>query len=216
MLVRAPGLERMQLELELASFLKVQDDLARRRFEAVLAGGVPEAEAADVENFLAAMQEHDFPRRWREAGAGVFFAPSRPGDQEWAGRVIAALTVAICLLFLAGCVGGKRPAVHVLDGAVRTEPRGAVGIDGWSPVLTIDNTTYVGSGVVESLGTALVTGGTGRHPESARRAPRRYPCLPRSRSERCWTRQARAVPQRRRPVRRDRRDRAFRCAPRPW
>ena len=76
-----------------------------------------------------------------------------------AGRTTAALTVAICLPFLAACVGGGAAAVHLHDDAVRTEPRGTVGIDSWSPVLTVDNTTYVGSGVVESLGIALVTGG---------------------------------------------------------
>ena len=50
-----------------------------------------------------------------------------------AGRTTAALTVAICLPFLAGCVGGGAPAVHLHDDAVGTEPLGAVGIDSWSP-----------------------------------------------------------------------------------
>ncbi len=76
-----------------------------------------------------------------------------------AGRVTAALAVAICLPLLAACVGGGAPAIHLHDDAVRTEPLGVVGIDSWSPVLTVDNTTYVGSGVVESLGIVLVAGG---------------------------------------------------------
>ena len=76
-----------------------------------------------------------------------------------AGRMTAALAAAICLPFLAGCAGGGAPAVHLHDDAARTEPLGAVGIDSWSPVLTVDNTTYVGSGVVESLASAPTAGG---------------------------------------------------------
>ena len=41
MLVEAPRLVRVRLELARAFFLKGEDDLARRHFEAVLAGGVP-------------------------------------------------------------------------------------------------------------------------------------------------------------------------------
>ena len=52
MLVEAPGLVRVRLELARAFFLKGEDDLARRHFEAVLAGGVPEAVAANVNRFL--------------------------------------------------------------------------------------------------------------------------------------------------------------------
>ena len=52
MLVEAPGLVRVRLELARAFFLKGEDGLARRHFEAVLAGGVPEAVAANVNRFL--------------------------------------------------------------------------------------------------------------------------------------------------------------------
>ena len=52
MLVEAPGLVRVRLELARAFFLKGEDDLARRHFEAVLAGGVPEPVAANVQRFL--------------------------------------------------------------------------------------------------------------------------------------------------------------------
>ena len=61
MLVEAPGLVRVRLELARAFFLKGEDDLARRHFEAVLAGGVPEQVAANVQGFLAAMRARD---RW--------------------------------------------------------------------------------------------------------------------------------------------------------
>ena len=49
MLVEAPGLVRVRLELARAFFLKGEDDLATRHFEAVLAGGVPEAVTANVQ-----------------------------------------------------------------------------------------------------------------------------------------------------------------------
>ena len=52
MLVEAPGLVRVRLELARAFYLKGEDDLARRHFEAVLAGGVPEEVAANVQRFL--------------------------------------------------------------------------------------------------------------------------------------------------------------------
>ena len=56
MLVNAPGLVRVRLELARAFFLKGQDGLARRHFELVLAGGVPPAVAANIRAFLNAMQ----------------------------------------------------------------------------------------------------------------------------------------------------------------
>ena len=52
MLVQAPGLVRVRLELARAFFLKGEDNLARRHFEAVLAGGVPDEVAANVNLFL--------------------------------------------------------------------------------------------------------------------------------------------------------------------
>ena len=52
MLIEAPGLVRVRLELARASYLQGEDDLAQRHFEAVLAGGVPEAVAANVQRFL--------------------------------------------------------------------------------------------------------------------------------------------------------------------
>ena len=71
MLVEAPGLVRVRLELARAFFLKGEDDLARRHFEAVLAGGVPEQVAANVRDFLAAMRARD---RW-SFNLGAALAP---------------------------------------------------------------------------------------------------------------------------------------------
>ena len=71
MLVEAPALVRVRLELARAFFLKGEDDLARRHFEAVLAGGVPEAVAANVRDFLAAMQARE---RW-SFNLGAALAP---------------------------------------------------------------------------------------------------------------------------------------------
>ena len=55
-LVNRPDLVRARLELARAFFLKGQDGLARRHFEAVLAGGVPRPVAANIRQFLAIMQ----------------------------------------------------------------------------------------------------------------------------------------------------------------
>ena len=55
-LVNRPDLVRVRLELARAFFLKGQDGLARRHFELVLAGGVPPPVAANILNFLNAMQ----------------------------------------------------------------------------------------------------------------------------------------------------------------
>jgi len=55
-LVNRPDLVRVRLELARAFFLNRQDGLARRHFELVLAGGVPPAVAANIFNFLNAMQ----------------------------------------------------------------------------------------------------------------------------------------------------------------
>ena len=52
MLVEAPGLVRVRLELARAFYLKGEDELATHHFEAVLAGGVPEAVALNVQRFL--------------------------------------------------------------------------------------------------------------------------------------------------------------------
>ena len=55
-LVNRPDLVRVRLELARTFFLKGQDGLARRHFEAVLAGGVPRPVAANIRQFLAIMQ----------------------------------------------------------------------------------------------------------------------------------------------------------------
>ncbi len=71
MLVEAPGLVRVRLELARAFFLKGEDDLATRHFEAVLAGGVPEAVAANVNLFLEEIRSRG---RW-SFNAGFALAP---------------------------------------------------------------------------------------------------------------------------------------------
>ena len=55
-LVNRPDLVRVRLELARTFFLKGRDELARRHFEAVLAGGVPPPVAANIRQFLAVMQ----------------------------------------------------------------------------------------------------------------------------------------------------------------
>ena len=62
MLVARPGLVRVRLELARAFFLKGEDDLAQRHFQAVLAGGVPASVAANVQRFLNRIRGRE---RWR-------------------------------------------------------------------------------------------------------------------------------------------------------
>ena len=71
MLVEAPGLVRVRLELARAFFLKGENDLARRHFEAVLAGGVPDEVAANVNLFLNEIRSRG---RW-SFNVGVALAP---------------------------------------------------------------------------------------------------------------------------------------------
>ena len=71
MLVEAPGLVRVRLELARAFFLKGEDDLARRHFEAVLAGGVPDEVAANVNLFLNEIKSRG---RW-SFNVGAALAP---------------------------------------------------------------------------------------------------------------------------------------------
>ena len=55
-LVNHPNLVRVRLELARTFFLRGRDELARRHFEAVLAGGVPLPVAANINRFLTIMQ----------------------------------------------------------------------------------------------------------------------------------------------------------------
>ena len=71
MLVEAPGLVRVRLELARAFFLKGEDGLAVRHFEAVLAGGVPDAVAAKVRQFLDEIRARN---RW-SFNLGAALAP---------------------------------------------------------------------------------------------------------------------------------------------
>ena len=71
MLVKAPGLVRVRLELARAFFLKEEDALARRHFEQVLAGRPPPAVAANVIRFLRALRAR---KRW-QAHFGAAIAP---------------------------------------------------------------------------------------------------------------------------------------------
>ncbi|MCY4584073.1 MAG: surface lipoprotein assembly modifier [Chloroflexi bacterium] len=71
MLVADPNLVRVRLELARAFYLKGEDSLARRHFEAVLAGGVPPEVAANVRAFLIEIRAR---RRWSIHG-GFAIAP---------------------------------------------------------------------------------------------------------------------------------------------
>ena len=71
MLVENPGLVRVRLELARAFFLKGEDDLARSHFEAVLAGGVPDEVAANVNLFLEEIRSRG---RW-SFNVGFALAP---------------------------------------------------------------------------------------------------------------------------------------------
>ena len=71
MLVDRPDLVRVRLELARAFFLKGEDSLARRHFERVLAGGVPETVAGNVRMFLLQLRAR---RRW-DMHMGAAIAP---------------------------------------------------------------------------------------------------------------------------------------------
>ena len=70
-LVARPELVRVRLELARAFFLKGEDRLAKRHFERVLAGGVPQAVAHNVRRYLATIRAR---RRW-DLHAGFALAP---------------------------------------------------------------------------------------------------------------------------------------------
>ena len=61
MLTARPELVRVRLELARAFFYKEEDSLARRHFERVLAGDVPDAVKANVQRFLSQIRAR---RRW--------------------------------------------------------------------------------------------------------------------------------------------------------
>ena len=70
-LVDRPELVRVRLELARAFFLKGEDDLARRHFEQVLAGKLPDAVVANVRQFLARIRAR---RNW-SVYLGMALAP---------------------------------------------------------------------------------------------------------------------------------------------
>ena len=84
MLVEAPGLVRVRLELVRAFFLKGEDDLARRHFEAVLAGGVQAPVAANVRLFLNQIRARE---RW-SYHVGFALAPDSNIGADSAERII--------------------------------------------------------------------------------------------------------------------------------
>ena len=61
LLIVQPNLVRVRLELARAFFYKEEDSLARRHFERVLAGDVPDAVKANVQRFLSQIRAR---RRW--------------------------------------------------------------------------------------------------------------------------------------------------------
>ena len=71
MLIEAPGLVRVRLELARAFFLKGEDELAARHFEHVLAGGVPVTVAGNVNRFLGEIRARG---RW-SFSLGAALAP---------------------------------------------------------------------------------------------------------------------------------------------
>ena len=71
MLVERPELVRVRLELARAFYLKGEDELAARHFEAVLASDVPEPVAANVQHFLDEIRSRG---RW-SYHAGFAIAP---------------------------------------------------------------------------------------------------------------------------------------------
>ncbi len=71
MLVAQPDLVRVRLELARAFYFKGDDDLARRHFEQVLVGPIPEPVAANIRRFLNDIRGR---RRW-DFNVGLALAP---------------------------------------------------------------------------------------------------------------------------------------------
>ena len=71
MLVEAPGLVRLRLELARAFFLKGEDELATLRFERVLAGNLPWVVGADGQGFL----DRDQSTGWWSVNLGSSLVP---------------------------------------------------------------------------------------------------------------------------------------------
>ena len=84
MLIDEPERVRVRLELARAFFLKREDDLAQRHFEAVLAGGVPPPVAANVVRFLTEIRARV---RWRYH-VGFALAPDSNIGAGSAERII--------------------------------------------------------------------------------------------------------------------------------
>ena len=84
MLVAHPGLVRVRLELARAFFRKGEDELARRHFEHVLAGGVPEPVAANVQDILNEIRARE---RW-SYHVGFALAPDSNIGSGSAERII--------------------------------------------------------------------------------------------------------------------------------
>ena len=84
MLIADPGLVRVRLELARAFFHKGEDNLARRHFEAVLAGNPPEPVAVNVRAFLAEIRAR---KRW-SFSLGAALAPDSNIGADSAERTI--------------------------------------------------------------------------------------------------------------------------------
>ena len=73
-------------------------------------------------------------------------------------RSLAPQLVVTMALLLAACGGSSGTTSHLNEDVSAPAHLGAVWVDDWSPVVRIDNQTYVGSGVVESLKEAMRSG----------------------------------------------------------
>ena len=84
MLVKAPGLVRVRLELARAFFLKGEDSLAKRHFEQALAGDLPAGVAANIHRYLQQIRAR---KRW-SAHVGAALAPDTNIGAGSAERII--------------------------------------------------------------------------------------------------------------------------------
>ncbi len=83
-LVERPALGRVRLELARAFFLMGEDELARRHFEIVLAGAIPDLVAANVRRFLATIRAR---KRWH-VRFGLGIAPDSNIGASSGGRSV--------------------------------------------------------------------------------------------------------------------------------
>ena len=127
-LVDRPDLVRVRLELARAFFLRGRAGLARRHFEAALAGGVPPPVAASIYRFLAIMQAPRTPTSMSHPKASSSTSTPRSGACPSRPRgILAPSPASACRCGAAASTGsGSRETGGSSCGSAVTRPCGSI------------------------------------------------------------------------------------------